>query len=664
MRLTPLWDFGRRHGGFVAFVWWIALLCIPLVSAERREAALRAAERDLPTGFVITAGGAAGTTYRINSLRGLGRLPNGGWPPTVPPPPPPGVFPDPLVTKPSWSTWNSATGEYDGDPFTGNGLPAAPDATTYYTGNLRQVSTPAAYIAAIAASSDRDIVEYTTDLTLTGANLIVPKRFDHNTAPNGKVLIRGANFAKTLGDRVDPTDFATVPRLKFNPGNNNYAMSFAAGASGHHFRGCVFENVTNSSGSGDCLGLFWWAFKVNATGGPQQQTSDMPRQLICEQNYFLNDWTSGGARWCRRAMTLDGRYAIVRQNYMQGFIVRNGTGDGQCIHSLTGLGDWLIEDNYCEGSTEIIMFGGSTVSMGNQAYGNNVIIRRNYLTRQLAWLTDASTKNVMKNLFELKFGQFVVVDSNYMSNNNGASQQQDMVLKCAPHAGEAGFLVTMHVRVCRNYTTNGVGAFEIDTGDSGLNGPPNYIPVTPVQYLQIDGNAFVARYNTSAGVTINKFGGFADTTHVMRKVWIDHNWFEGRHSFVYFTPPVAQHIVDDFQLTNNINATPFQYAALFSDNGIWHQAMLNAYVGAGTALVKKNVAIWTQGGSAANNLWGTTGTLAADNIAYSAVATLTAKLNGDNSVKATATDLYQAGTDGKDIGPDWSRLAAALAATT
>ena len=58
--------------------------------------------------------------------------------------------------------------------------------------------------------------------------------------------------------------------------------------------------------------------------------------------------------------------------------------DSQAISGFNGPGNYLIENNYLEGATENVLFGGADPTIPNLVT-SNITFRRNYLSKPLAW---------------------------------------------------------------------------------------------------------------------------------------------------------------------------------------------------------------------------------------------------------------------------------------
>ena len=93
--------------------------------------------------------------------------------------------------------------------------------------------------------------------------------------------------------------------------------------------------------------------------------------------------------------------------------------DTQAICGWNGPGPVPIENNYLEAAGENIMFGGTRPGIPNLV-PSDITIRRNQLSKPLAWMAQAWT---VKNLLEFKNAQNVLVEGNTIENNWAAGQQ-------------------------------------------------------------------------------------------------------------------------------------------------------------------------------------------------------------------------------------------------
>lgn len=590
------------------------------------------------------------------------------------------------------ATFNTQTNKISWNPFTSNNL-TDPDATTYFgpagTANpgVAQVRTVASYAELQSKAPlcvDGDILQITTPFTIN-SQWQWPKRADDATRPLGYVMVTtngtlqrsGQNIPQ--GERVLESDFtgSSIPMVTVQTGNDTYAMCMAAGANGYYFYRTYFKNAQTGNPASD--GMLYWGYM--SSGTPlQTTTTQMPKRLKMEQNCWDSGWTDGGSVFCWRAISMNGQYARIIQNAFTNFCTPSGN-DSQAIGGYNGLGAYEIWDNTLEGGAENVMFGGAPTMMGNQAYNHDIWIHQNWLHKPDAWVTALGTvpDKEGKNLIEIKNGNRVVIEDNYLQNHIGAAQQQDVVIKCQVFtSGEAAYIRTNNITVRNNYSRNGVASFEIDAGNAS-----NFNPLNPVGRIQINNNAWVSRETVNVSGTgnsqilKNKFAGLAAGNNILSSVTIDHNFCSDTNSMIAFTPPAAI-CVADFNFTNNLFYANIQFQAIRNEVGLGaNVTTLKNWVGgtvpaAGKWTFAKNVAVHTAGSTDLYN--SADGNLATasngGNICYTAFtgtggldAELAGPSTGNYNVKTTST-LFTAGTDGKPIGPDWTQLVIAQTANS
>ena len=78
---------------------------------------------------------------------------------------------------------------------------------------------------------------------------------------------------------------------------------------------------------------------------------------------------------CRGSLALHARKVEVLNSFLEGG--RSGGSDAQAIAGWNGKGPYLIHNNYIDGTTENILFGGATPFMDDSVQGAE--IRYNYL---------------------------------------------------------------------------------------------------------------------------------------------------------------------------------------------------------------------------------------------------------------------------------------------
>jgi hypothetical protein len=112
----------------------------------------------------------------------------------------------------------------------------------------------------------------------------------------------------------------------------------------------------------------------------------------------------------RRCVALNSAAPAVVDSYLAD--CHSNQNDSQGIAGWNGPGPFKIENNYVEGGHEVVFFGGQTPGVSG-LIPSDIEIRRNHITRPMRW------RGVwqVKNLFELKSAQRVLLEGNVLENN-------------------------------------------------------------------------------------------------------------------------------------------------------------------------------------------------------------------------------------------------------
>jgi len=212
----------------------------------------------------------------------------------------------------------------------------------------------------------------------------------------------------------------------------NGPIVFASGANYYRFIGL---EITRSSGTGLVDALF---SVVN--GGAANN-------LILDRV-----WMHGTAQdETSRAVWLEGTtYVSIVDSFVTDFHCVSATGvctDAQAIAGGVGnapMGPYKITDNFLEASGESIMFGGGNAT-GTPA---DIQVAQNHMFKPLTWMKGQAgyvggtngNPFIVKNLFELKNAQRVLVDGNIMEDSWGGFTQVGFAILITPknQAGSGG----------------------------------------------------------------------------------------------------------------------------------------------------------------------------------------------------------------------------------
>src|SRR5207249_192538 len=167
-------------------------------------------------------------------------------------------------------------------------------------------------------------------------------------------------------------------------------------------------------------------------------------------------------------------------------------------------------NNYLEAAGENILFGGADPGIPN-LIPSDITIRGNYLAKQVAWRSQ--TQWNVKNLFELKNAQRVVVDGNVMEYNWLSAQTGYAVLFTPRNQdGRCPWCTVQQVQFTNNLVRH-VG--------SGINilGTDNIYPSGTVNAITIRNNLF----EDVSGATWGGQGRFLMIGQGAQNIVVDHN---------------------------------------------------------------------------------------------------------------------------------------------
>src|SRR5438105_15414368 len=153
---------------------------------------------------------------------------------------------------------------------------------------------------------------------------------------------------------------------------------------------------------------------------------------------------------------MNGRWVAVLDSYVADF--KEQGNDSQALGGWNGLGPFAIGNNYLEAAGENIMFGGADPSITNLV-PSDIEIRGNYVFKPLSW--QGSTWQI-KNLFELKNAQRVLVDGNIFEHNWAAAQDGFSILFTVRNqGGTAPWSVVQDVTFTHNIVRHVASAVNI-----------------------------------------------------------------------------------------------------------------------------------------------------------------------------------------------------------
>ena len=514
---------------------------------------------------------------------------------------------------------DAASGQSINDPE----LPRVLLDTQYVppTGAVINVAAGGNFQAALNSAHPGDTIVLQAGVTYTTPpdGFMMP-----NKTGAGWIVIRSSNMAGLPGEgaRVTPGHAASMPRILTTglwP-----AVSTAPGA--HHYR---FIGVEFAVAPG--LPLNYGIISLGDGSSVQNSLSLVPHDIILDRCYIHGNATGNVSR----GIALNSARTAVIDSH-----ISNCHGvdyDTQAIAGWNGPGPFKIVNNYLEGAGENVLFGGASPAITNLV-PSDIEFRRNYCYKPLSWkLDDPSYAGVawtIKNVFELKNAQRLLIDGNIFENN-WVAQQSGLAILFTPRGenGQAPWVVVQDVTFTNNIVRHSAGGISIIGYDDGG-------PTRQTQRVSISNNLFddigAARWGGN--------GRFLQVLDGTAYVKVNHN--TTFHTSYIIVAEGRTHT--GFVYTNNISR--HNDYGVFGTGAGTGLSTLNTYFPA--YVFARNV---MTGGPA--NLYppGSFFPAGLENVGF-------IDLSGGNYRLAAGSPYKGAGTDGRDVGADIDQLQAAIGA--
>jgi hypothetical protein len=316
----------------------------------------------------------------------------------------------------------------------------------------------------VAQLGDCVTLEAGAIFTATGVPFILRNR----TSGSGWIVIRSSALASlpVTGTRVGPGDAANMPTLVAD----HYLPAVVTEPTAHHYRFVGIEVTGNSLRPGTSNGglIQLDAAGVNYFGGRVTQTMlrQVPHDIIFDRVYVHAPGLA--AEYIRGLIWNSGQTAIV-DSYVSGF--KSTTNDTQAIIGWNGPGPFGIVNTYLEAAGENVMFGGGPILIPH-AIPSDITIQRNEFFKPVSWRPGdpsyAGTRWLTKNLIEFKQGQRVLIEGNIFTNH-WAGGQAGFFFQMSPRteSGQNPWMVTSDITVRYNLVRHVTAGFAL----SGLDYP-------------------------------------------------------------------------------------------------------------------------------------------------------------------------------------------------
>jgi len=527
--------------------------------------------------------------------------------------------------------------------------------TTHVVGNTgNAVTNGTNFQAKLDLALPGDIIVLQAGATYRGHFIL------RNKAGTGWIYIQSSAIGSLPppGERVAPADAAFMPRIEAPSAScQNDSPAIRAEAGAHNYR-LVGLEVTAIHTDPNCR-----FFALVLLGDGNQTWSQMPRDIVIDRSYIHGNPTGA----FRLGVYMLSTHTAVIDSYVSDFHEKIGQGDAIAVAGNNSPGPFKVVNNYLEASAEGLFFGGGVPSVIDPNTGTRVVpadieIRRNYMFKPSSWL---GAGWAIKNLFEIKSGQRVLLEGNIMENNWVEADQHGYAIVLTPrdHAAAVVQDVTFRKNIIRHsvagasilgrdYNTPTQQTKRILFENNLFHLTPDYNPPFANYH---EGKLFQLHGACSGGVC----RGAAD-------VWIDHN------TLIHDT----QSIVIFADNSPNPTGNPIQHPGLIYRNNISNittapevnQGVIGTLRSEGIPslqgyspgyIFQKNVLRDPVRGAASGDACGSmpypAGNFCPRNWAQVQFVDFT---NGDFRL-AASSPYNNAGTDGKDIGADMDAVLAA-----
>ncbi len=273
--------------------------------------------------------------------------------------------------------------------------------TTYAPPSGRTINLAAGDNLQTAINQARpgDVIKLQAGATFKG-NFVLPKK-----SGSGWIVIRSAAPDANLppsGTRITPSHSNALPKI-VTP-NSEPAIAAADGA--HHYR---FIGVEFTLETGVPM-----TYNLISLGDNQNSLDKVPNNFIFDRVYV-----HGNAKaTLRRGFALNSASTAIVDSYVSD--CHEVGADSQAIAGWNTPGPLKIVNNYLEGAGENFILGGADPNIPNLV-PSDIEFRGNHCFKPLSWKVGDPNYGgkhwTIKNSFELKNAQRVLIDGNLFENN-------------------------------------------------------------------------------------------------------------------------------------------------------------------------------------------------------------------------------------------------------
>jgi hypothetical protein len=291
-----------------------------------------------------------------------------------------------------------------------------------------------------------DVIELANGATFSG-NFVLPNK---NTTSTNWIIIRPANMTGVPpeGSRMTPALAAAAQLPIILSTSNQGAFNTEMGA--HHYRLVALEVSVPASVNNSGL--------IRLGSGTEPTLAQLPHDLVLDRMYIHGTPTGNN----RRCVALNSASSAVIDSYVSD--CHEHGSDSQAIAGWNGSGPFKIVNNYLEAASENVAFGGADPAIPG-LIPSDIEIRHNHFFKPTSWKGQGW---LVKNLFEIKNAQRVLVEGNVFENNWRDGQGGSAInLKSVNQGGSCSWCVARDITFRLNLIRNTGSGFVLTGYDAG-----------------------------------------------------------------------------------------------------------------------------------------------------------------------------------------------------
>ncbi len=325
--------------------------------------------------------------------------------------------------------------------------------------------------AALNKAQPGDEIVLQARATFTGGFMLPLRKGGALPGTGAVITIRTSDIAALPeGRRVQPSDSMSMARIVV-PQNGMEAITTAPGTSGFRIVGVEITAAPS-------VNLVSRLVRLGDGSNTQHALDAVPQNIVLDRT-----WIHVGPKVdIRRCVDLHSGASAIIDSYIAG--CHSANGDAQAILMYNGPGPYRIMNNYLEGSGENVMVGGADPFIPKMI-PSDIEIRRNHFFKPMSWKIDdpsyAGKLWTIKNLFELKMGERVLVEANVFENSWVSAQVGfALLLKTTNDVKPA--LTTKDITVRSNLIRGAAGGVNV----AGIDGLMFRVLIDNNLFLDID----------------------------------------------------------------------------------------------------------------------------------------------------------------------------------